>query len=145
MMKKWFGRAICGLVLALLCSGGAVSADSYNYLSPEAVRQNLESRVPMLLVDIQVEEEFAAHHLPGALATFAYPVKTEAEKARLDAVVEKLNASEEPVVIVCPRGGGGAERAYQHLQASGIPAGRLFILEKGQDGWPYPELTEKGK
>jgi thiosulfate/3-mercaptopyruvate sulfurtransferase len=47
------------------------------------------------------------------------------------------------VVIVCPRGGGGAKRAYDHLAGQGVTGGRLFILEQGQQGWPYPELLEQ--
>jgi len=45
--------------------------------------------------------------------------------------------------VVCPRGGGGAKRAYDHLLASGISDERVYILTDGQAKWPYPELLDK--
>ena len=44
--------------------------------------------------------------------------------------------------IVCPRGAGGAKRAYDYMEEKGIPKARLSILEKGQGGWPYKELEQ---
>jgi hypothetical protein len=46
------------------------------------------------------------------------------------------------VVIVCPRGAGGARRTYNYLRDKGIAAERLLILEKGQEGWTCGALTE---
>lgn len=112
---------------------------SYQYLPAATAKDYLLEKRPMQLVDIQVEQEFNQHHLPGALATYAYPVKSADDLAKLDAVLPQLQSSAATVVIVCPRGGGGAKRAYDHLQKQGIAAKRLFILEKGQQGWPYPE------
>jgi thiosulfate/3-mercaptopyruvate sulfurtransferase len=55
----------------------------------------------------------------------------------------QLLSNPDPVVIICPRGAGGAKRAYDHLARQGVADERLFILEQGQQGWPYPELLEK--
>ncbi|NIP26153.1 MAG: rhodanese-like domain-containing protein, partial [Phycisphaerae bacterium] len=41
------------------------------------------------------------------------------------------------VVIVCPRGGGGAKRTYDYFKAKGVAEARLTILAGGQKDWPY--------
>jgi len=47
------------------------------------------------------------------------------------------------IVVVCPKGGGGAKNTIQYLVDQGIEDSRLFILEKGQAEWPYAGLLEK--
>ncbi len=121
-----------------------VFAESYQYMTAEQLKTSLENSQPVILLDIQVEEEFVQHHLPGALATYAYPVTSAEETGRIDATLETLSASEYPVVVVCPRGGGGAKRAYDHLKEKGITLSRLFILEGGQQKWPYAEWVRTG-
>lgn len=136
-----FGILSC-LFLVSLSAPALAFFDSYEYITAEEVKGKLEKNEPMHLVDIQVEEDFAAHHLPGAIATYSYPVKTQEDKAKLDAIMETLQADDAPVVVVCPRGGGGAKRCYDHLKEKGIAEERLLILEKGQEGWPFAELVE---
>jgi len=93
-------------------------------------------------VDIQEQADFEKHHIPGALATYAYPVKSVENQNKLNRILGACKAADTPVVIVCPRGGGGAQRAYAYLKGQGIDESRLYILEKGQGGWAYPEWTE---
>ena len=57
-------------------------------------------------------------------------------------MLTKIKADKAPVVIICPRGAGGATRTYDYLLSQGIAAERLLILEKGQEGWACPTLTE---
>lgn len=128
------------LAVSLTLFASAALAKSYNYLSPADTKEKLVQQQAMLLVDIQVEDEFNQHHLPGALATYAFPVKSADDKAKLATALPQLKESSAPVVIVCPRGGGGAKRAYDYLEEQGIAENRLFILEKGQQGWPYSQL-----
>jgi rhodanese-related sulfurtransferase len=130
-------------VLALGGASGAAAQSGYNYISAQALEARLMAGEPTNLVDIQVEEEFVRQHIKGALPTYAYPVKSANELGRLDAVVATLQGNADPVVIICPRGGGGATRAYDHLLARGIAAGRLLILEQGQEGWNCAPLTER--
>jgi rhodanese-related sulfurtransferase len=141
-------RVLFLLAVVALTAGWSVSAvaaekGSYNYLTAEALKGKIESKEALTLLDIQVEQAFGEHHIPGAVPTYAYPVKSDDEKGRLDALLPQLQANGNPVVIVCPRGEGGAKRSYDHLLGKGIAPERLLILEKGQEGWPYPELTEK--
>jgi hypothetical protein len=45
----------------------------------------------------------------------------------------------EAVVVVCPRGKGGAKRAYDYLGKQGVPEAKLYILTGGMAKWPHPE------
>lgn len=117
----------------------------YQYISAAEVKQKVENRAPMTLVDIQVEEEFAKHNISGAVATYAYPVKSSADKAKMAAVIDTLKQNNDLAVVVCPRGGGGAKRAYKLLNAAGIAEERLAILTDGQAAWPYPELLTQSQ
>jgi rhodanese-related sulfurtransferase len=131
-------------VFTLTWAGGSptpAAASAYRYLSGPELERKLKAHESMDVVDIQVLPEFAKHHIQGAIPTYSYPVKSAEDKSKLDAVLPKLRASTGPVVIVCPRGAGGAERAYEHLKERGIPEARLFILEKGQAGWTSAEWT----
>jgi len=135
--------AINVLTIFILLVSVPVWGGSYQYLTSADIKQKITDQVPMILVDIQVEEEFAKHHLVGALDTYAYPVKSDADREKLKSVMTQVLPSIDPVVIVCPRGGGGAKRAYDYMLGQGVAGDRLFILEKGQQSWPYPELLEK--
>ena len=140
-VRRLFFLLLCCTLLPLT----ALAADTpapYNYISAADLEARLTAKEPIHLVDIQVEEEFAKHHITGATATYAYPVKTDAEKAKLQAVLTKIKADKAPVVVICPRGAGGATRTYDYLLSQGIAAERLLILEKGQEGWACKALTE---
>lgn len=139
-------RIVLLLAAALLIAGIAFAADAaptaYNYIGAADLEARLTAGAPTHIVDIQVEGEFVRHHIKGAIATHAYPVKSDADKAKLDAVIDTLQADNHPIVVVCPRGAGGATRTYDYLLARGIAAERLLILEKGQEGWSCAALTE---
>jgi len=131
------------LATLALIPGLALAGDGpYNYISAAELEARLTANQPVNIVDIQVEEEFAQHHIKGATPTYAYPVKSDTDRAKLDATVEQLKGNADPVVVVCPRGAGGAKRTYDYLQQQGIAAERLLILEKGQEGWACAPLTE---
>lgn len=124
----------------ILFSATAMAAQ-YNFMAAEDLQSRIRANDDLLIVDIQVEEEFNQHHIPGSLATYAYPVKDDTHKARLDPVVSMQQSDPRPVVIVCPRGAGGAKRTYDYLVARGVSEERLWILEKGMAGWEFSELT----
>ena len=132
------------LSLALLLYS-AVPAFAENYVKPDQFKQWIETSKPVRIVDIQPHADFEKHHFKNAIETNAFPAKTDAEKERIDRILPTLQASKDDIVIVCPRGGGGAKNTYEHLKAKGIPETRLFILEKGVDGWPYKEMFIQGK
>ena len=136
---------LLGLIM-LLVLGTVVSASAgdYNYIDAKNMKEKIETGSDVIIVDIQVEKEFKEHRLPGSIATYAYPVKTEAERGQIDKAVQKFQETGQDVVIVCPRGKGGAKRCYDYMQKNNVPAEKIFILEKGIAGWPYKEMFEKG-
>jgi rhodanese-related sulfurtransferase len=118
-------------------SSSASSTSPYSYISAEALHQKLEQGVPLLLVDLCPDALFALRHIPGSIGTGAYPVVSDAEKRRLEAVLPRIQASQVDVVMICPRGGMTALRAINHLKTKGVDSNRLRILEKGLLAWPY--------
>lgn len=135
-----FGFAVLMLLLVPLT---AQASEDFRYIAPAEVKAMLEKGEPVHILDIQVADEFAKGHLPGAMETCAYPVKSEEDKAKLDARLDDLRGDDAPIVIVCPRGKGGAKRTRDHLLEKGFSAERLLILEGGQKGWPYGGMIEK--
>lgn len=136
---------IKGILFTLLVTLAASSVFGAQYIKPDELKQNLDQKRPVVIVDIQTAEEFAKHHLDSSLETNAYPVKSAEEQKRLDTTLAAINSSTAPVVIVCPRGKGGAINSYEYLKTRGVPEGRLFILEGGMAGWPYQELLKQGR
>lgn len=128
------------LVLGAVTS---VYAGDYNYIAAKNMKNIIETGNEVIIVDIQIEKEYQQHHLPGSIATYAYPVKTEAERAQIDKAVQLFQESGKDVVIVCPRGKGGAKRCYDYMLKNNVPSEKIYILEKGIAGWPYKELFEK--
>lgn len=124
-------------VLAVLLLPALSLATGYNYISQDDMRTQLENKKEMLIVDICPAPQFAKGHLPGSIETNAYPVKSDMERSKLQPTLSLLKASNDPIVIVCPGGKGGAKRTYDFYQKHGISDNRLLILEKGMNGWPY--------
>jgi rhodanese-related sulfurtransferase len=143
LSKTLLVAALLMAAMLITLSAGTVMAEAYNYIAPDALKKKIESETPMTVVDIQVKEEFDKHHIKGAVATYAYPVKFPADRANLEPVHEQIASNSDAVVIVCPRGGGGAKRTWDYLADKGISEERLFILQGGQAGWPYGELLDK--
>jgi len=138
-------RIVFLLLTPMFLAGSLFAADpprQYNYISADDLEARLTAGQPTNIVDIQVEEEFAQHHIKGAVPTHAYPVKSDEDRAKLSPLLERLESNSDPVVIVCPRGSGGATRTYDYLLSQGISDDRLLILEKGQGGWGCVPLTE---
>ena len=119
------------------------AAKEYNYIKADELKSKIEKKEKIIILDIQVKDEFDKHHIKGAIETNAYPVKTDEDKAKLDKVMDKLTSSEDPIAIICPKGKGGAEKTYNYLKEKGIKEDRLLILEKGQAGWTHEDLLEK--
>ena len=113
---------------------------SFNYVSPGDFKQWLEADKAMIIVDIQDKAAFAAHHFPGSIETNSYPVKSEAEKKRIDPAVAEFKKTGNDVVVICPRGGGGAKRCYSYLKSQGVAEDKLYILKGGVDKWPHRDI-----
>jgi rhodanese-related sulfurtransferase len=130
------------LCLGLLLIAVNAQAGDYRYVSPEDMKTWLETGKEMLIVDIQPAKDFARQHFSGAIETNAFPVETPEEQKRLDRAVESAKGNSKDVVVVCPRGKGGAKRCYDYLKSNGVTEERLSILTDGMDKWPYKELVK---
>ncbi|MBU0680713.1 MAG: rhodanese-like domain-containing protein [Proteobacteria bacterium] len=129
------------IALSLLCLFNvAAMFESFNYLGADQFKEWLDSGKPVIIVDIQVQDEFVAHHFPGAIETNAFPVETEAQRHMIDPAVAAYQQSGHDVVVVCPRGGGGAKRCYSYLKSQGVPEEKLTILTGGVAKWPYRDM-----
>lgn len=133
-----------GLLLSLAIVGIA-AAGSYNFVKADDFRTWLQEGKKMSIVDIQPAADFQKQHFQGAIETNAYPVKTAESRQLLDKTVPQLSAATEAIVVICPRGGGGAKAAYDFFISKGIDEKRLFILEGGMLGWPYKSLVQSDK
>ncbi|WP_319764828.1 rhodanese-like domain-containing protein [Maridesulfovibrio sp.] len=135
---------LIGITALFMCLAGNAFAmkETYNYMSPASLHNAVATNADVAIVDIQVADEFKAHHIKGAIETNAYPVKSTAETDKLNAAFSKLKDTAQPIVVICPRGKGGAERAVQYLAKKGIAPYRLFILTNGQGGWPFEVESE---
>lgn len=153
-MKK-LSLALASLMLLSLLSGCSMLPQSaapveeevvqeeiplYYYYTADELKAKLEAGEDMVIVDIQPEEYYEQAHLPGSVATYAYPADTDELRSRLDAAIENINASTAPVVIIGMGGKSGAENAAKYYSQKGVPADRLFILEGGSVSWPHDEL-----
>lgn len=134
------------LSLALICvfTMGA-SLGSYNYVNQEDFKQWLDTDKSMIVVDIQDKAAFAKQHFKGSIETNAYPVKSDEERTSIDPAVAEFKATNKDVVVICPRGKGGAKRCYDYMKSQGVPDEKLFILEHGIDKWPHRDMVENQK
>lgn len=132
-------------VVAMVFKGALMASifgSNYNYISAEETADLMRKDASkVVLVDIQEKPGFDKEHLNGAVATYAYPVKKEDEKARLEALLPTFKADQK-IVIICPRGGGGADRAYDFYLSKGVKKEQLFTLTKGQEGWPREKIND---
>lgn len=140
-MKK---MSLVALFLVALFNSAAMF-ETFNYLEADQFKEWLASSRPVIIVDIQVAAEFAAHHFPGSIETNAFPVETEAQRTMIDSAVAAYEQSGHDVVVVCPRGGGGAKRCYSYLKSRGVPEDKLTILKGGVEKWPHRAMLVTGR
>ncbi|MEG1254614.1 rhodanese-like domain-containing protein [Clostridium sp.] len=153
MKKKFSLLLILCVVISTLLIGCSKPKDSsgdkgaeveYQYYTADQLKTAIENKDPMYLLDIQVKEDYDAHHIVGTIPTYAYPADTAELKSKIDVSLNEINATKDPIIVVCPGGGGGAKNTIEYLvNEKGVDASRLFILEKGQKGWPHDDLLEK--
>lgn len=140
--------AICIAMSFMLMGCGKASSGSgdkeYQYYTADQLKTAIENKDAIYLLDIQVEDDYAAHHIVGTIPTYAYPADTAELTAKIDVALDEITKTNDPIIVVCPGGGGGAKKTIDYLTSEkNIDASRLFILENGQKGWPYDELLEK--
>jgi len=138
-------KLLLGLMVTSLIFVGCGKVEQkaqYNYINAEDTAKLIrKDSSKLVLVDIQEKEDFAEEHLKGAVETYAYPVKTDKERERLNVLVPIIK-NDQKVIIICPRGGGGADRAYDFFIKKGINKENLYTLIDGQYGWPRNKISD---
>lgn len=141
-MKMIHGLKVLAAVALFKGALMAGMFSNYNYITAdETAKLMREDASKVVIVDIQEKPGFDKEHLNGAQATYAYPVKTDAEKARLAELIPNIKPDQK-VVIVCPRGAGGADRTYDFFLEKGLKKEQLFTLKNGQEGWPREQISD---
>lgn len=133
---------LCVLALTMVAFlGGAAVAAEYNYIKADEVAKLIRDKANIAIVDIQVKAGFEKEHLKGAIRTEAYPVKSADDKAKLAAALPQLQNADK-IVIVCPKGKGGANKTYDYLLSKGFSKDKLVTLTGGQTGWPRDKISD---
>lgn len=113
---------------------------SYQYKTADEVKEMVATKAPLILLDIVPKADYDKGHLPGSIATYAYPADTPELQEKLAEHTEKLKSASEPIIVVCPGGGTGAKNTIDYYVSEGVPADNLYILEGGAKGWPYAQM-----
>lgn len=125
------------------CSKKTSRDSNYQYKTEKEVKTAIENKDKLILLDIQVKKDYDKHHIKGAIPTYAYPVESDSDRNKLNDVIPTLKKNDDPILVICPGGAGGATRTIDYLKEKGISKDRLYILENGQSGWTYDELLAK--
>lgn len=125
-MKRvpWLGLALAaGLALAPAADGAHGGAPSVAMTEPDYLKWLIDSRQPVVVVDLRAPDEFRRGHLPGAVSV---PIE------ELDRRYAEIPTS--PMVVLycrCPI--EEAATAYAFLEAKGYL--NHVVLQEGYDGW----------
>jgi len=144
-MRKSLFTKICLVMFLAFVAAACSQNESYNYISPAELKERLDAgeveQGSLVVFSTQTEQEWASGYLPQAIPTFARPLETDEDYAKLEPILDKIKDTDADVVIICPRGGGGATRPCDYLMEQGIDEHRLLILEGGQEAYndEFPE------
>ena len=136
-------RVAMALTLVMALCAVTAEAGDYRYVSQAEMKTWLESNKEMLIVDIQPAKDFNRQHFAGAIETNAFPVKSDMERKQLNPALAATQGNNKDVVVICPRGKGGAKNTYDYLKGNGVAENRLYILTDGMDNWPHKELVKQ--
>ena len=136
-MKKTMVLLWIFLIAGVFGTAWADSSAGYRYITAKDLKDRIDAESSMIIIDVCPAQLFAKRHIRGSIETNAFPVKTEAEKAKPAQLLPKIKSSTDDIIIVCPMGGGAARRTVDYFKAQGVDTKRLLILEKGIYNWPY--------
>ena len=144
-MRKCLWAQFCLVVFLAFVATACTQDDSYNYISPAELKERLDAgeveQGSLVVFSSQTEEEWESGYLPQAIPTFARPLESDEDYAKLEPVLDKVRGTDADMVVICPRGGSGATRPCDYLMDHGIDEDRLLILEGGQEAYndEFPE------
>jgi hypothetical protein len=152
MRNKKYGLLFALLAFfLLLSSNGECRKSGYNYISVNELKERMDAgdhtSGSMVLMTTQTEKEYATGHITAAYPTYARPLKSEGDIAKLIPFLETIKATNEHIILICPRGHSGAEIPFDYFKKNGIAADRMFILDGGAEAYTkaYPNDVAYGK
>ena len=123
-MKRWLGLTLAaGLALAPAAHAAHGGAPSVALTEPDYLRWLIDSRQPVVVVDLRSPGDFRRGHLPGAVSV---PL------AELDRRFAEI-PTQPMVVLYCRCPIEEAATAYSFLEAKGYT--NHVVLQEGHDGW----------
>ena len=134
----------------MIADHGECRKKGYNYITVQEFKARMDAGEhetgAMLIVTTQTEAEYASGHLKAAYPTYARPLKSESDFEKLNPFLEIIKTNEADIIIICPRGRGGAEIPFDYFKENGIATERMFILEDGQEAFnkAYPDDISSG-
>lgn len=134
------------LVLVLfMASTGMCRKSGYNYITVQEVKARLDAgdheNGTMVITTAQTEKEYSTGYIQAAVPTYARPLKTDEDFAKLIPLLNKVKDTDEDIVFICPRGRSGAERPYDYFKEHGVAESRMMVMEGGQEAFnkAYPD------
>ena len=97
-------------LLIMIIPGTALA---YNMMTADELKQRLDSKEPLILLDIQNKNAYKEHHFYGSVMTYAYPAKTDKDLESAMQGVRMYEQTGNPVVIIGPRGGRPSQRTVE--------------------------------
>jgi rhodanese-related sulfurtransferase len=134
----------------LLVFAVSAHAQGFNYITVEEFKARLDAgdheNGKMAIVTTQTQEEYTSGHLKAAYPTFARPLKSDADFAKLHPFMELVKDTDSDIVLICPRGKSGAELPYNYFKENGISEDRMLILRDGQEAFnkAFPDYVSYG-
>ena len=116
-----------GIALLLTCGSAAHAAHggvpSVAYTEPDYLKWLIDSRQPVVVIDLRKPQEFKAGHLPGAISV---PL------TELDCRFDEIPTTP-MVVLYCQCSVEEAATAYAFLETRGYL--NHVVLKEGHEGW----------
>lgn len=137
--------AVVVVLVLFLTSTGICGKSGYNYISVQELKARIDEgdheNGSMAIMTSQTEKEYKTGYIEVAYPTYARPLKTDADFAKLIPFLKKVKDTNEDIIFICPRGKSGAERPYDYFKKNSVNEKRLMILEGGQAAFnkAYPK------
>lgn len=114
----------------------------YQYMTPDQLKERIDKKQGVMLIDVRPEENYKAGHIKGALSTASYPNNTKEQWAALSELKAQIETTLDPVVIIGMNGKEGAQNAISYFASQGIDERKFHILEGGGNNWPHEDMLE---
>lgn len=146
LQRKAGFLTVASIVLVLLLtSTGMCRKSGYNYITIQDVKARMDAgdieNGLMVITTAQTEKEYKTGYIKAAFPTYARPLKTDEDFAKLIPFLNKVKDTNEDIVFICPRGHSGATRPYDYFKKNGVSEARMMVMEGGQEAFnkAYPD------